>query len=186
MKCAIIGAGGIGSFFIQLLDKLIASDQLPDLEFTCFDDDIVETKNIIYQNFDADDVDDHKAEALSFRYVNVHKYENKRVTSKDLKNFDLILICADNNKIRRDVFNSGKTFIDARCNGRTIGIYSRDTDDYLSTMTDSDDSSSCQYPYAIARKEIEVGNVIISTILAQGLLNYVRTDRLPPDFVHNF
>ena len=186
MNIAVIGCGGIGSFFIGQLDKLIGGDQLPNCKFTCYDDDVVETKNIVYQNFESEDVDEPKANALEFRYLNVHKFRVKRVTSKDLYGQDLILICADNNKIRRDMKESGLKFIDARSNGRTIGIYSSDTENYMDTMSESDESSSCQYPYAIANNEIEVGNVIVAMILAQELLNFVRTGKLPADFVHNF
>lgn len=186
MHVATIGCGGIGSFFIGIVDKLIEGGQLDGMEFTCFDDDVVETKNIIYQNFEPGEVDDYKAEALSMRYLNIQNYVTQRVEGKDLNNYNLILICADNNKIRREVYELGIRFIDARSNGRTVGIYSSDTEKYLTTMSQSDESSSCQYPYAIEKNEIEVGNVIIASILSQTLLNYKRTRKLPPDFVYNF
>ena len=45
-KIMIIGAGGIGSFLIPLLDKTGLYN------ITVFDPDVVEIKNITYQNFD--------------------------------------------------------------------------------------------------------------------------------------
>ena len=44
-KVLIIGAGGIGSFLIPLLDKVKMYD------ITVADPDKVETKNLTYQNF---------------------------------------------------------------------------------------------------------------------------------------
>ena len=47
----IIGAGGIGSFMIPLLDKVNLYD------ITVYDPDIVELKNITYQNFTKIDIE---------------------------------------------------------------------------------------------------------------------------------
>ena len=41
---AVVGCGGIGSFFIATLDKLINTKQLPECIFTCFDDDYIESE----------------------------------------------------------------------------------------------------------------------------------------------
>ncbi len=49
-KVAIIGGGGIGSYLVDELYRLIMADQM-DLEISVFDDDVVESKNIKYQNF---------------------------------------------------------------------------------------------------------------------------------------
>jgi hypothetical protein len=191
MHIAVIGCGGIGSFFIATLDKLIQTDQVKGCHFECFDDDVVETKNILYQNFEPGDVDDFKTEAMCYRYVNVQKYTNKRVTYDDMRGmFDLVLLCADNNIIRRDAYrlwNATRVpFIDARSNGRTVGIFSSNTEVYLDTITDSDESFSCQYPYQLEKKEIELGNVVVASMLAQALLNYTRKKKLPSDFMYNF
>lgn len=189
-KVAVVGCGGIGSFFIQTLDKLIEGDQLDGFEFECFDDDVVEMKNILYQNFVAGDVDDYKTEALSYRYLNIRKYTTERVTSKFLNKFDLVILCADNNVIRRDAWKNWIDFkipfIDARSNGTTVGIFSNQTEGYLDGLTDTTESFSCQYPHQLANKEIEIGNMIIANILAQQVLNYKRNKGLPADFIYNF
>ena len=49
-KLLIIGTGGIGSFLIQFLDKV----ELYDI--TVADPDIVEKKNIPYQNFSNEEI----------------------------------------------------------------------------------------------------------------------------------
>jgi len=190
MNTLIIGMGGIGSYFVATLDNLIDNNQFNnDWKFTCVDDDDVELKNIRYQNFKAKQIGDKKVLALEDRYINL-EYEVKRVTISDLKQYDLIIICADNNIIRKDAWINWEKnkipFIDTRSNGRAIGLYSSDTENYLSTISDSDESFSCQFPYQLAKNEIELGNRIIAQILAQTLLNYSRRQTLPTNFTHIF
>jgi len=190
MKIALIGAGGIGSYTIAHLDKLIQHEQIKDVYIECFDDDTVELKNILYQKFEADDIQDHKIDALAFRYVNVSQYTNKRASINDLYGYDLIVLCVDNNIIRRhaheNFVKNRIPFIDARSNGKTVGIYSSNTQDYLNTIDDTDKSTSCQHPYQIEKNEIELGNVIIAAIVTQSILSYCRTKKLPIDYMHNF
>jgi len=183
--CCCIGCGGIGSYFASFLDKLIETKQTKDWEFTFYDFDRVETKNLLYQNFKPSDINDLKTDALSFKYLNI-KFISASASSKTLAKYDLVIICADNNVIRKDIYASGKTFIDARSNGKTIGIYSSATENYLGTLSASDESSSCQYPYSITKEEIEYGNVIVAAILCQKLLTYIRSENLPVDFIHSF
>jgi tRNA A37 threonylcarbamoyladenosine dehydratase len=49
-KILIVGAGGIGSFLIPLLDRVKIYD------ITVFDPDIVEEKNLLYQNYEKSDI----------------------------------------------------------------------------------------------------------------------------------
>lgn len=190
MKTLVIGAGGIGSFLIETLDNLIDNDQFTnDWSFIVTDDDDVELKNIRYQNFLTSDIGSKKVEALENRYLNL-EYQTKRVALDDLKQFDLIIICADNNVIRRYAYENWNTnnipFIDSRSNGRAIGLYSSDTEDYLNTLSESTESFSCQFPYQLAKNEIELGNRIIAQIMAQAMLNYSRRKVLPSNFTHIF
>ena len=186
MNTAVIGTGGIGSYLIGFLDKLISCDQLKGWKFTCYDDDKVETKNIIYQNFQSSDIDEYKTEALSTKYVYIDKYVHKRVGAEDLKKHDFVIICADNHVIRKEVYKSTLPFLDARCNGKTIGVFSRDTENYEKTLSDSVESASCQYPYAVKNKEIDNGNIIVASILSQCVLNFHRNKELPTDFIYSF
>lgn len=189
MKIAVIGGGGIGSYFAMYINKLVETDQLLRHDFTFFDDDVVEQKNVLYQNFDMVDVNQYKTEALAIRYLALN-YKRKRITDADLHGFNLVILCADNNKIRREAFKvwteNKIPFIDARSNGSACGIYSSDTENYLDTIDNSDDSYSCQYKYQLDKKEVELGNVIISGILAQCVLNYARKNELPSDFMYRF
>jgi len=190
MNTLIIGAGVIGSYFAATLDNLLDNDQFSDeWDFTMVDDDEVELKNIRYQNFKPKDIDSYKIDALSDRYLNI-EFEQKRVALDDISEYDLIIICADNNIIRRHAWTNWEEneipFIDSRSNGRAAGIYSSDTENYLNTIDNSTESFSCQFPYQLAKNEIELGNRIIAQILAQGLLTYSRTTKLPTDLNHIF
>lgn len=188
MKIACVGCGGIGSYLAEHIDRLIELKQLDD-EFVFFDDDVVEYKNMLYQNFETSDIDSPKTEALSLRFFNV-QFENKRLNEEDLKGFDLIVLCADNNKIRKETFSNWEKnqapFIDSRANGKAVGIFSSETNNYLDTIGTSDSPSSCQNPFQIAKKEIEYGNVIVASMLAQSILTYRRTNRLPSDMMITF
>jgi len=189
MRTICVGGGGIGSYVAQHLDRLIELKQLKNMTFTFFDDDKVELKNILYQNFETIDIDSFKTDALSMRYFN-HTYKTKRIGLDDLKNYNLVILCADNNIIRREAYENyiknNIPFIDARANGKTIGIFSSDTENYLNTIDLSSESSSCQNPFQLAKKEIEYGNVIIAATLAQCILNYARKSKLPNDFMVTF
>lgn len=185
----ICGCGGIGSYLAQHVDRLLELKQINKTsKYTFFDDDIVEHKNILYQNFEESDINDKKTTALSFKFFNI-SFKTKRLTYEDLTASNLIVLCADNNIIRREAYNNWKTngipFIDARANGRAIGIFSSDTNDYLNTIDNSSESSSCQNPFQLINKEIEYGNVIIAAYLAQCLLNFERKQKLPNNFMVN-
>jgi len=190
MNTLVIGAGGIGSYFIATIDNLIDNEQFNNnWTFNVVDDDKVELKNIRYQNFKYSNIDEYKVDALEEKYLNL-EYEVKRVTLNDLSKYDLIIVCADNNIIRREVYKNWKEysipFIDSRSNGRAVGLYSSDTEDYLGTIDESTESFSCQFPYQLAKNEVELGNRIIAQILAQALLNYNRKAQLPTNFTHIF
>ena len=79
-KILIIGAGGIGSFLIPLLDKV----RLYSIEVA--DPDKVELKNLTYQNFTTHDIGENKAEQMKIGHVSIKKHipypiltENQRI-----------------------------------------------------------------------------------------------------------
>ena len=83
-KILIIGAGGIGSFLIQFLNKV----ELYDI--TVADPDVVETKNIPYQNFNQGDVGFNKAVRMKCHYgSSVNKIsEYPILTEKQMKGYE--------------------------------------------------------------------------------------------------
>jgi len=73
-KIMVIGAGGNSSWFINYIADLRKKDQLPlSMEFTIFDEDNVEKKNLLYQDFTLEDVFENKADALAYRYDMIAK-----------------------------------------------------------------------------------------------------------------
>lgn len=190
-KVLVCGCGGIASYLAQHIDSLTQLRQMSSWEFVFYDDDKVETKNILYQNFKARDIGHYKTDALGLRYFNI-EFETKRVDKIVLSktNFSLLILCADNNIIRREAWEcaekTGVHFIDARANGRAVGIFSSETENYLNTLDKSTESSSCQNPFQVAKQEIEYGNVVVAAMLAQVILRYTRTKKLPNDILLNF
>ena len=130
-KILIVGVGGIGSALISEIVECVKQEQIsPEIEFDIADNDIVEIKNIKYQNFTADDVGENKATCLANRYKNECWIEpiNKRIeTEKQLEGYDLIICCADNFVVRKLIFEychkNNVEFIDGRAEGRMIMVF---------------------------------------------------------------
>lgn len=138
-KVMIIGAGGIGSFLIPLLERT----KLYNL--VVYDPDIVEKKNLTYQNFNEDDIDKKKVNAIAERY-NIDAQPYPVLTAQQLKGFDLIICCADNLDIRRTMYNSNVKWLDLRAQARNAAMISHLEDPKLYTTFTSgpDGSFSCQ------------------------------------------
>jgi len=191
MDIVVIGAGGIGSFYAQFISRLVQYKQISsNHKFTFYDFDTIETKNLPYQDFKAKEVNEPKIEALSNKYP-LLTFKNQKVTYDLLKELmpRLCVVCVDNNEIRRDVYKLYQDyniqFIDARSNGASVGIFNC-TDSYEKTLGTNEGSQSCQYPFALDNNTIDVGNIIIAGILTQATLDYIRHNRLPETFIHNF
>jgi len=145
-KIMIIGCGGIGSYLISLLDRANRMNSTTRLyDITVFDPDIVETKNLSYQNFETEDVGLSKPEALATRYK--FKAEPYKVLSpSQIKGYDLVICCADNLDVRKMLYNSEVRWLDLRAQGRAGLLVSSDEDPKLySTLTAGPEGSfSCQ------------------------------------------
>lgn len=61
----VVGAGGIGARVIPALIKMV----MPGTNIHVFDPDVVEERNLVRQNFSADDVGRAKAEVMADRYT---------------------------------------------------------------------------------------------------------------------
>jgi molybdopterin/thiamine biosynthesis adenylyltransferase len=127
----IIGGGGTGGRLVPLLAQFIRSitkdvgarGWLVDPSIVIVDDDVVEEKNLIRQNFISRDVGKHKAVVLAERYskafgVNIHpvvqritastaleKVLVEKIPAKDFIGVKdaVIFMCVDSVKARRDV-----------------------------------------------------------------------------------
>ena len=139
-KVLIIGAGGIGSFLIPLLKKtgLYA--------ITVADPDIVEKKNLPYQNYEKEDVGNTKSLVMSDRYKLKNAIPHNILTVGQMKGFDLIISCVDNLSLRRTLYRSGFAWLDLRAQGRNAAfICSESNPEQWDTMLAGPDGSfSCQ------------------------------------------
>tara|TARA_R110000824_G_scaffold13260_5_gene57769 strand:+ start:943 stop:1503 length:561 start_codon:yes stop_codon:yes gene_type:complete len=140
-KIMIIGAGGIGSFLIPLLNKTGL------YKITVFDPDIVEKKNIPYQNFEMEDVDAKKVEVMRRNYSSVNVAQPFPVLTKNqIQGFDLVICCADNLDIRRLLYRSSIKWLDLRAQGRNGAYISYLTDKNMfdTVLAGPSGSFSCQ------------------------------------------
>ena len=126
-KVLIIGAGGIGSFLIPLLDKVGMYD------ITIADPDDVEEKNLSYQNFEVNALDLNKVSALKNKTKCYNHYNDIGIrlgiqfpilTRKQIEGYDLVICCADNLDVRKLLYaegfqeDCGNKWLDLRAQGR--------------------------------------------------------------------
>jgi len=139
-KVLIIGAGGIGSFLIPLLDKVKMYD------ITVADPDKVETKNLTYQNFNEDDVNYYKVEALANAGIKMKFSKFPILTVKQMQGYDLVVCCVDNLSVRRTLYNSDVKWLDLRAQGRNAAFVTYDADPkmYDTLLAGPEGSFSCQ------------------------------------------
>lgn len=195
-KILIVGGGGIGSFLVRELNRLIINEQIDlekiDIEIT--DMDFVELKNIKYQNFTTDDLNKNKAEVLGKKYC--INYMNEEITKEEqLKPYDFIISCVDNAKTRKLIFEycfkENKYFIDLRCEGRAIAIFTKTDKTTKKEMLDTldlkkENSTSCQLAYELEQNIIQNGNLIVAVICSQLILNKLRGEKNKDKYMFYF
>ncbi len=196
MKLLVIGAGGIGSWLIPRLARLRDYNQLDGLDsITVADSDVIEQKNLPYQNFDLGEVMDEKAISLEDRFDVIGKYA--RINHQDdLDPYDIIMCAVDNSKTRRLTFlhchnNPDKYFIDLRAEGSAVFAVTSDAgwsiEQFDMTLgSDDDDDTSCQLAYELDAGIIQLGNTIIAEVGAEWLLNKMRSKKNPTTFTFKF
>ena len=123
---AIIGAGGINSWFIQHLNEVLKIFDKKEISYTkIFDSDIVEEKNLKRgnQNFIVDDLLESKAKVLAERYIfdfELIFIDETNINDK-LEQFHAVVLGVDNNKTRRLIYEyclkTGKYLLDMKAQG---------------------------------------------------------------------
>lgn len=189
----VVGAGGIGSWLAFHLYQLNEHGQLDGAYITFADDDTVDMDNLPYQNFELDDVLDLKTESLSARYG--FGSLNKRLTkAAELKDYTCIVCAVDNTAFRKLLFKTAEKeafyWIDLRSEGRAIAAFAKHKNNTLENMmlTIPKDvkNGSCQLDYEKKAGIIQNGNKIIASIGSQYILNWLRQEVNPPQFIHKF
>lgn len=182
-KVLVIGAGGIGSWLIQELAACIEQEQIfPNVQFCIADNDTAEMRQMKYQNFTKQDLGKNKAKALVSRFKKLgFKSMQARIEHENqLDGYDVFLLCADNNIVRKLVFEychkNNKQFIDLRAEGRLVfAMPKSDLQRDIGTLDLKDNASgSCQTREDLERGFIQKGNKISAMIGIQMLLNLLR------------
>jgi hypothetical protein len=123
-----------------------------------------------------------------------------RITSpSELNPYTCIISCVDNAKFRKMLFTWGcnedqeKYWIDLRAEGTSIAAFTKHPKNPLSVMiatlgtdADNEEGGSCQRAHELNAGIVQVGNRIIAQIGAQLLLNYIRKQHNPPQFIQTF
>lgn len=195
MKILIVGAGGIGSWMIPELYELIELEQIPNnIKFTIADFDLVESKNLLYQNFQKTDLFEPKALVLSAKYNMeplIKKIDNKSM----LNNYDCIVSAVDNTEFRKLLFdyvfndNQDVYWIDLRSEGKSYAVYAKSKKlsyEYMMNTLPKEDVSggSCQHNWELENNIIQRGNRHAAQYGVSYLLNWFRGDPNPAEFIH--
>jgi molybdopterin/thiamine biosynthesis adenylyltransferase len=184
MKILVLGAGGIGSWLIEEVCRSIEHEQIdPNTELFVADNDMVEIEQVRYQNFTFEEAGLNKAQALAkrFRHVGVTAIKDRIKSDKQLKGYDLIVLCVDNDPTRELVikycFSKNVDFLDLRSSGRTVSAFPKleKASDNLK-FVDSNDAVcySCQDRNNLLMGRIDEGNKIVALIGVQMILNRLR------------
>jgi hypothetical protein len=197
-KVMVAGAGGINSWFISLISDLIGKDQIPlTWEFTIYDGDSVEKKNLLYQNFQFEDQLENKAEILGKRYGLGYKPKFIK-NAKDFEPYDVVICGVDNREFRAMLFeymneHPDKQWIDMRSEGRAVAVFAKNPKNTLEELMkslgseeDSSGSGSCQLTFELSAGIVQLGNRIAANIGAQYLLNIIRNEANPASFIRRF
>jgi len=191
MKVLIVGAGGIGSWLVhELLQDEIKRTQLPGVHFTVADDDHVEQRNVLYQNFDQDQarIMQPKVEALAELYDIDEIIQDRIEDPAQLQGYDVVISCVDNVQFRRMLFANQEQvpyWIDLRAEGRVAMIYNKadaHTTEWMNSVTKEpknpeNANRGCALPGDLAQGRLQYGNRFAALMGAQALLNHVREVR---------
>jgi len=190
-KILVIGLGGIGSYLIEHLHRLVMNGQieLEEVDITMADSDQVEMKNIKYQNFGQSEVMKNKAMVLGKRY-GFRSIATAISSEEDIKDYNLIILCVDNNETRKLVYEYCLTnkadFIDLRAEGRAVAVFGNtskeETEKIVRELDTKSGNRSCQLDFELKNGVIQNGNVIVAAIGSQIVLNKLRGEANPAEF----
>ena len=183
-KILIIGAGGIGSFLIPVLDRVGLYD------ITVADPDVVETKNLPYQNFKIVSVGQNKATNMADNYSgSVNKaIQFPILTEKQMQGYDLVICCVDNLSVRRTLYNTSIKWLDLRAQGRNAALVSHNADPkmYDMLLAGEEGSFSCQGDsWDGSTKGVHFMQVAIAGLGAQWIQRYMNDEQVREYMVVN-
>jgi D-arabinose 1-dehydrogenase-like Zn-dependent alcohol dehydrogenase len=175
-KILIIGTGGIGSFLTQYLDKVGLYN------ITVADPDVVETKNLTYQNFKRGHVGQNKASVMMNEYSSVNHFSKFPIlTAKQMEGFDLVVCCVDNLSVRRTLYNTSIKWLDLRAQGRNAAMvsYKADPKMYDMLLAGKDGSFSCQGDsWDGTNKNVHFMQIVIAGMGVQWIQRYFNNEEV--------
>ena len=186
----VIGAGGIGSYLAEFLNKANLYQQL-EADITFYDDDFVEPKNLSYQNYDTTHLGNPKVESIEERYM-FRGVEKRIKDAKDLERYDLVILAVDNMKARQLVYEHAKDWIDLRSKGRIVTLFKKskkNTAKYMAQFSKTkkgEESTSCQNKFELESGLVQYGNLIVASIGLQLIVNHLRGEETIDQFIHQF
>ena len=183
-KILVIGAGGIGSFLIPVLDRVGLYN------ITVADPDVVETKNLPYQNFKIVSVGQNKATNMADNYSgSVNKaIQFPILTEKQMQGYDLVICCVDNLSVRRTLYNTSIKWLDLRAQGRNAALVSHNADPkmYDMLLAGEEGSFSCQGDsWDGSTKGVHFMQVAIAGLGAQWIQRYMNDEQVREYMVVN-
>lgn len=186
-KIAIAGAGGIGSNLLAILfDYGFNRKQFnySELDVDMFDDDTVDVKNLLHQNFKLDDIGRHKVSVMEDKYV-VNGIK-RRMTEDDFENYDLVFSCVDSMTFRKTLYeygwtkDNGKLFwIDGRCTSRSGALFNSDLskESLLPFVNDSKEEGGCLLAFEKEENISHTLPTIVAGMMVQTFLNKIRGEK---------
>lgn len=184
-KIAIAGAGGIGSNLLAILFDYGFNRKQFDyasVEVDMYDDDTVDIKNLLHQNFKFDDIGKHKVDVMEDRYV-VNGIK-ERMTVADFKKYDLIFSCVDSMTFRKELYEwswktgkaAGAFWVDGRCTSRQGALFTSDMPKelLLPYINDSEEEGGCLLAYEKEQNISHTLPTIVAGMMVQAFLNKTR------------
>lgn len=96
MNTIIIGCGGVGSWLVPVITRLLNREDT----ITLIDGDKLEAKNLDRQLFDASDIGEYKAQALATRYGCEFRNSWYNAGTMQHSKRDVLFVCVDNHPAR--------------------------------------------------------------------------------------
>lgn len=187
-KIGIAGAGGIGSHLAGMLYDFGVNRNQFDFtgyEIDIYDDDVVDYKNLLHQNFGEADLHTMKADSIANRFAITP--QKRFMTVQDFPKYDLIFSCVDSMVFRKSLYEwswanpKGAFWIDGRCESRQGAIFnksiSRKTLEQM--LNDSQERTGCLLKYEKENNISHTLPIIVAGMMMQTFLNFLRGDPLP-------
>lgn len=191
----IAGAGGIGGFLVQyLVDFGVNRGQyvLDSSSIELFDNDVVDTGNLLHQNFTEVDIGSMKAGLIAERYgFGTVKPIYEFMEEKDFQKYEIILSCVDGMAFRKKLYNYGwknpkKAWIDGRCSSRNYMVLNSKIPRNVleAEITDEDVRGGCLTVKDKTDKVSHATPLIVASTMLQTFLTHTRETMSPTKVWH--